>query len=85
MQHEDLDALEKLIRAKETGVSGSNSRAVADRVRFKNAVISAQGSPVNTSQSIRANVRGSMPSLDTGKNRNLVAAVTLESAMRGNP
>ena len=79
MQHEDLNALEKLIRAKETGVSGSNSRAVADRVRFKNAVISAQGSPVNTSHnSIRANVRGSMPSLDAGNNRNLVAAVTLE-------
>ena len=63
-----------MIRAKETGVSGSNSRAVADRVRFKNAVISAQGTPVNT----RANVRGSMPSLDTGNKRNLAAAVTLE-------
>ena len=63
MAHEDLDALERLIRAKETGVSGSNSKAVAERVRFKNAMISGTGSPKNSNyhSAQRVNVRGSMP------------------------
>ena len=86
LAHEDLDALERLIRAKETGVSGSNSKAVADRVRFKNAMISGQGTPkLSNYGSQRVNVRGSMPSMENINNRNLVAAVTLEQAMRGNP
>ena len=80
---QDLDALERMIRQKETGVSGSNSKAIADRVRMKNAGKSGNITPVSIGTSSRANMVGIANTIETGMNRRN-GAMTLEDAMRGN-
>ena len=47
VNNRDLDSLEVLIRKKEAGVPGSNSKAIVDRVKALNSRRSAEGSPKN--------------------------------------
>ena len=67
-----------MIRAKETGVSGSNSRAIAVREQLKNGQISNQR---NTPMSMGKH----SINFDqiTKNNRSIAAAAKLEQAMRG--